>query len=98
MSLWLHIAAHDTECFPWFAIFHHESGNDGVKRTLAGRVRIRVLRVHREKFAAVLKHEAKTRYDNAAAHSAIIALDERDHVALVVSRAEINGIARENSG
>src|SRR5438477_7636358 len=35
MSLWLHPAAHHTKRFPRFAVFHHETGNDGVKWALA---------------------------------------------------------------
>src|SRR5262249_27157693 len=79
MTLRLHAAAHDTECFPRFAVFHHESGNNGVKWTFPRRVNIRVLRVHREKFSAILKHESQTRHNDPTAHPAIIALNERDH-------------------
>src|SRR5215471_9327258 len=75
MTLRLHTAAHDTESFPRLAVSHHESGNNGVKRTFPRRVNIRVLWVHREQFSAVLKHESKIRYDNPAAHPPIIALD-----------------------
>ena len=93
MTLRLHAAAHDAERFPRFAVLHHESGNDGVKWAFARRVNIRVLRVHREKFAAILKHESKTRHNDAAAHAAIIALNERDHVAFVIRRAHVDRIA-----
>src|SRR4029450_7351571 len=87
MALRLHAATHDAESFPRFAVFHHESGNNGLKRAFTRRVNIRVLRVHREKLAAILKHESKTRHDDPATHPAIIALDERDHVALIISSA-----------
>src|SRR3954447_2814273 len=80
MTLRLHAASHDTESFPRFTVFHHESRNNGVKRAFARRVNIRVLRVHREKFAAILKHETQTWHNDPAAHAAIIALNERDHV------------------
>src|SRR5213083_2003773 len=93
MTLRLHAAAHDTESFPWFTAFHHESGNNGVKRAFARRVDIRVLRVHREKFAAILKHESKTRHDYPAAHPAIIALYQRYHVAFIIRSAQVNRIA-----
>ena len=93
VSLRLHIATHHAECFPWFAIFHHEPWNDGVKRAFSRRVNIRVLRVHGKKFAPILKHEAKTRHDDPTAHAAIITLDERDHIAFIVRRAEINRVA-----
>src|SRR5258707_1491529 len=93
MTLRLHAATHDTESFPRFAVFHHESWNNGVKRALTGCVNIRVLRVHREKLAAILKHESKTGNPNPAAHPAIIALDERHHVAFIVRGAHVNRVA-----
>src|SRR5580765_2722828 len=93
MTLRLHAAAHDTESFPRFAVFHHESWNNGVKRALTGRVDIRVLWVHRKKLAAILKHESKTRHNDPAAHPAIIALDERHHVAFIVRSAHVNRVA-----
>src|SRR6478752_2177900 len=93
MALRLHPAAHDTESFPWFAVFHQGSWNNRVKRTLAGRIDIRVLRVHREKLAAILKHETESRHYDPTAHPAIIALDERDHVAFIIRSAHINRVA-----
>src|SRR5205809_449881 len=60
MTLRLHAAAHDAERFPRFAIFHDEPGNDRVKWTFPRRVNVRMLRIHREKFATVLKHEARS--------------------------------------
>jgi hypothetical protein len=93
MALWLHSAAHDTESFPRFAVFHHESWNNRVKRTFAGRIDIRVLRVHREKLTAILKHETKSRHYDPTAHPAIIALDERDHIAFIIRSAHINRVA-----
>src|SRR5438046_9462944 len=38
MTLRLHAAAHDTESFPGFAVFHDKSRNDGVKRAFTRRV------------------------------------------------------------
>jgi len=52
-----------------------------------------VARLHREKFAAVLKHESEPGHDNAAAHAAVIALNERNHVAFVVGGAQVNRVA-----
>src|SRR5438105_2208599 len=93
MTLRLHSAAHHAECLPRFAVFHHKSGNDRMKRTLAWCVNIRVTRFHREKFAAILKHESESRHYDAASHPAIIALNERDHVAFIVGRAHVNSVA-----
>src|SRR6187200_2634678 len=93
VALGLHAASHDTESFPRFAVFHHESGNDGVKRTFTRRVYIGVLRIHREKLASILKHESESRHYNPAAHPAIIALDKRHHVAFIIGSAHVNLIA-----
>src|SRR5205823_5909466 len=46
MSLWLHPAAHHAKRFPRFAVFHHETGNDSVKWTLAWRVNVGVALLH----------------------------------------------------
>ena len=93
MALRLHPAAHDAKRFPRFAIFHDEPGNDGLKRPFARRVNIGVARLHREKLAAILKHEAEPGHDDAAAHAAIIALNERYHVAFVIGGAHVNRVA-----
>src|SRR6266705_2059317 len=79
MTLRLHAAAHDTESFPRFTVFHHESGNEGVKRAFTRRVNIRVLRVHREKFSAILKHESTSPTQNPADHAERTPLDQRFH-------------------
>src|SRR5258708_16274621 len=60
MTLRLHAATHDAESFPRFTVFHHESGDNGVKRAFARCVNIRVLRVYREKFPSILNHESNT--------------------------------------
>jgi hypothetical protein len=88
----LHPAAHDAKRFPRLAILHHETGNDGVKRSFPRRVNIRVSRIHREKFATILKHESETRHDNATAHPAVVALNERNHVALIIGGAHVNRV------
>src|SRR5207247_10661955 len=98
MTLRLHAAAHDAECFPRFAVFHHEAGNDGVKRTFAWRINVRVSRIHGKKFTASLKHEAEARHYDPAAHPAIIALNQRHHVAFVISRAHVNRVAVVDRG
>src|SRR6267143_2424733 len=92
MTLGLHAAAHDTERFPSLTVFHHETRNNGVERTFARRVNIRVIRIHRKKFTTILKHEPEAGHYDPAAHPAIIALNERHHVAFVISRAHVNRV------
>src|SRR6266536_3834327 len=94
MTLRLHAAAHDAECFPRLAIFHHEPGYDGVKWSFPRRVNVRVIWVHREKFAASLKHESKPGHDNAAAHAAVVALNQANHVAFVIGGAVLIRVVR----
>src|SRR5438045_4632827 len=98
VSLWLHPASHHPERFPRFSILHHESRNDGVKRTFAWRVDVGMARLHREKLATILKHEAESRYNDSAAHAAIVTLNERFHITLVVRRAHVNGVAVVDRG
>src|SRR5207247_5696308 len=93
MTLWLHAAAHHAECFPRFAVFHDKPGNNGVKRTFARRVSVRVSRLQGKKFATILKHEPEAGHDDTAAHPAIIALNERDHVAFIIRSAHVNCVA-----
>ena len=64
-----------------------------MKRTFARRVNVRVSRFHRKQFAAILKHESEFRHDDAAAHPAVIALNERDHVAFIIGRTHVNRVA-----
>ena len=64
-----------------------------MKRAFARRVNVRVARLHREKFAAILKHEAESGNNDAAAHPAIIALNQANHVALIIGGTEVNRVA-----
>ena len=63
-----------------------------MKRTLARRVNVRVSGIHGKKLAAILKHESESGYHDAAAHSAIVALYERDHVAFIIGGAQIDRV------
>ena len=93
VPLRLHSTAHHAEGFPRFSIFHHKTRNDGVEGTFARRVNVGVIRFHREKLATILKHEAESRHNDPAAHAAVITLNERDHIALIVRRAHVNSVA-----
>src|SRR5438477_5022679 len=93
VSLWLHSATHHAKDFPRFPIPDHKTRNDSVERTVTRGMNIGVAGFHREKLATILKHEAESRHNNPAAHAAIIALNERDHIALIVRRAHVNSVA-----
>ena len=93
MTLRLHVAAHDAEGEPRLFVLHREARNDGVKGTFARRINIRVARLHREKLTAILKHEAESRHDDAAAHAAEITLNQAHHISLIIRGAHVDGVA-----
>src|SRR6266513_1825593 len=93
VPLRLHSTAHHAERFPRFSISHHKTRNDGVDGTFARRVNVGVVGFHRDTLAAILKHEAESRHNDPTAHAAVITLNERDHIALIVRRAHVNSVA-----
>ena len=64
-----------------------------MERPLAGRVDIGVAGFHRENLTPVLKTEPQPGHSDTAAHTAVVALDERDHVTLSVGRAQVDSVA-----
>ena len=103
MPLRLHRAAHHAVRQPWFAVFGHERGNDGLERALARRIAIRMRRLgisglrvaalQHEHLAAILEDETQARRRHAAAHAAIVRLDQRDHHAVGIGGGEVDGVA-----
>ena len=93
LTLRLHVAAHHTERHPGLAVFRGKTGNDGLEGTLARRIDVGVAVLEREKFAAILEHEAEAVGDEAGAHAAEIGLDLADHHAGGVGDGEIGGVA-----
>ena len=88
VALRLHVAAHEAERHERLAVLHHEAGNDGVERPLAGRIDVGGLGIERIQLAAILEHEAQMIRDQARAHAAIVGLDQRDHHAVLVGGGE----------
>src|SRR5690606_12632715 len=91
LALRLHVAAHDAESEQGAAGPRRKARNNSMKGPLAGRVGVRVRRIERERRAAVLQAEAIARHGDAGAEAVIVALDQRDHVAVSVGRCEIDG-------
>ena len=60
---------------------------------LARRDVVRVAGLQREAEAAVLQRDACARHDDAAAEAPVVRLDERDHHAVGVGGAEVDGAA-----
>src|ERR1700730_12092934 len=92
MALRLHVTSHHAKSEPRFALLHHESRNEGVERTFARRIHIGMSRLHGKQFTSILKSEAETGDDDAGAHAAIITLNDRNHITVLVRNTEISGI------
>ena len=88
-----HAAAHEAEGFPGPAVLQDETGDDGLKRAFAGRVEIGLAGFEGAPLAAVLKREAEAGRNDAAAHAAVVGLDEGDPVARGVGGAEVDRVA-----
>ena len=88
-----HAAAHEAEGFPGPAVLQDETGDDGLKRAFAGRVDIGLAGFEGAPLAAVLKREAEAGRNDAAAHAAVVGLDEGDPVARGVGGAEVERVA-----
>src|SRR2546421_586903 len=73
-------------------IFHHESGNDRVQRTLMASQKIWAAWVQAEEGAAILQSEASARCDNAGAERLIITLNVGNHVALLIHHTQISRV------
>ena len=93
VTLRLHAAAHDAERQPGLAVLGDEGGNDGVERPLARRVDVGVAVLEREQLAAILQDEAAAVGRHARAHAAVVALDQRDHVAGRIRHRHVDGVA-----
>src|SRR5262245_41345537 len=91
MSLRLIEAAHDSKADA-NAILFHERRNDGVQWPLARSQRVRVICFHREKSSPVVQHEACARCNDSGAKVAVIALNQRHDIAVLVDGAQVNGV------
>ena len=93
MTLWLHVRTHDPKTHYGLAVSSHEAGHDRVKRSLAGFERVRMPGIEAEQLTAILQDESELSRRHPRTHAAEVALDQRYHVAGLVSDREINGIA-----
>ena len=59
MALGLHVTPHQAEAQPGLAVLGDETGDDRVKRSLAGLEPVEMVRVEREERTAVLEREAQ---------------------------------------
>src|SRR4029077_7804900 len=84
--------AHDPERDARIPLFH-EGGNYGVQGPLSGGERIGRGGLEREERTAVVQYEAGAVGDDARSKIRVIALNQRDHVAIAIDGAEIDGAA-----
>src|SRR5512139_4158363 len=92
LSLSLIHAAHDAEADVRIALLH-ESGDDGVERTLAGRQRVRVRCIERESAAPVVEMESEVVDHDPGTPDVGDALYPGDDVALVIHDGEVDGVS-----
>src|SRR5437879_10926710 len=95
VGLRLSIAAHGAKDDRRATIAEGERGDERMERTLARCQRVRREGIEREVGAAILQGDAGAVYHIAAAEAAIVALDQRDGVALLVGGTEIDRVAGE---
>lgn len=94
VALRLHIGAHHAERAERHAVLAEETGNDGVEGLLARLQAIHVVRIEAELGAAVLQGDAGAGHHHAGAEAVVVALDERDQVALLVATGQVHRAAR----
>ena len=92
MALGLHEAAHHAEGADGLAILCQKAGNDGVVRALASLQAVVAALVQREVGPPVLQTDGRAGDHHPGAKLHVIALNEGDHVALLVGGAEIHRV------
>ena len=103
VPLRLRCTAHDAKAEEGFSILRDERRNNGMKGAFSGRVGVHTTGFEVEHFAAILQRKAKSSRTYTRAETAVVALDERHHVAVFVSHCEVDGVTmvdgiRQSSG
>ena len=93
VTLRLHRTAHDTKTHQRFSVLHDESRDDGMERPLAALYNVRMTLVERKQLSAILQHEAELSRRHAGTHAAIVALDQRHHVSVLIGNGQVDCIA-----
>jgi len=93
MSLRLHVAAHERDRHERRGILHDKSGGERVEGTFMRRDGVGALGIEREERAAIMQDEAIAWDRNAGAEERVVAVDPRDHVAVVIGGRQHDGVA-----
>src|SRR6516225_4505765 len=94
MPLRLHVTAHYSKCQPRRAKSQNEPGDNRVKRPLPRRIDVWMARLQCEQFATVMKNESRPGNNHSRTHTAKVALDKRNHIALGIGNTQISGVPR----
>ena len=87
------VRAHHAERHVAAAVAHRQRRDDGVHRALAGRDRVRMIRLDHEARAAIVQHDAGLLGADAGAECAVERVDERHRGAVAVDHREIDRVA-----
>src|SRR5690349_4785678 len=93
MPLSLEVAPHHAEDQIRAAVLRYHRRDDRVERPLVRLQAIEVILVERKQIAAVLQDETEVTRDELAAEAVVVALDERDTIAVLVHRTQVNRVA-----
>ena len=91
-------AAHDAEGDPRCSVLRDEGWDDRVEGALARGIAIWLSGFEVKELAAVLQDESQVGWRHSGAHAAVVALDERDHVAFGIRCAEVDGVSFFSDG
>src|SRR5258708_14195767 len=91
LSMRLHVAANQAEAHLRGTVSGQETGDDGVKRTPAGRDAVGAAGIERETVAAILQRQAPARHDDTRAEAHEITLDEAHNHAALAACGQLDG-------
>ena len=98
LPLRLHITAHNAETHKWFSILRYKTRNYRMKRSFVRGVAVQKTILQIKQLAAVLQNKPKAVRRHPGTHSSVVALNQRNHIAVFVRHRKINRISRIGIG
>ena len=98
VALGLKIATHDAEGQVRHAVFRNHGGDDRLERPLARLEPIGVIFIERKERATILQCEAEFRRGKPRTESEVIALNQRNAIAILIDDAEKDRIREAELG